>query len=227
MSPLTEIKNEFLQSLEIKRRKEWLERQDLNVKAIVGIAASGKTLALNFLKEIYDLQGIETGGFFRTDIYELLTVEEMQLYTPLQEYYTMTNGLIPDNIVLGLMYKYLEQEIKQGKLDPKKEIYINGLPRTYTQAQMLGSMTNFTHFIEFYTTKERSLQQQAYREAKGRIDLLTHEEKYNLSLKHVDEVKGYVKEHKIPYLKIDTSTCNSMEEGLCLVDRIFKEEKLI
>jgi len=112
---------------------------------VFGAAGSGKGSLAKMLARDYSIPHISSGEIFR---------ENMKSGTPLglsAEKYVLAGQLVPDIITAQVISNRLEAD------DCLDGYLLDGFPRTFPQAQMLGDLTDIDYVIHIIVTEETAL----------------------------------------------------------------------
>jgi len=108
-----------------------------------------------------------------------------------------SGGLIPDDTMLKLLQKILEEDIRKSVFDPTKQILIlDGIPRDVSQAKKINGILNVVKIIDIYISDDSILIKRLVGRAKkdGRQDdknIETTRRRLNIYKKETAEVLAY------------------------------------
>ena len=103
--------------------------------AISGPPGSGKGTRAKVISEMLKIPHISTGDLFRKEVAEGTEIGK------LAKTYQEKGLLVPDDFVIGLLKKRLEED------DCKKGFILDGFPRTIEQAEMLKNISDIDAFL--------------------------------------------------------------------------------
>ncbi|MEZ5314706.1 MAG: adenylate kinase [Chlamydiales bacterium] len=103
------------------------------VLVMLGAPGAGKGTQAYYLSNILQIPQISTGNLLRENLSQNSTEQKTKQYIN-------TGQLVPDQIVMNLLWKRLKE------VDCQKGYILDGFPRTVSQAEMLDTMIHKTEF---------------------------------------------------------------------------------